>query len=198
MLRSLNAVKKVLNELCRRWLPRDYRNARRLRLFVMAEVQMSDATDLELTPEAPTPRRASRRRTVLVLGILATAVVALLAQGMLSSLNYYKTVDEVYADRTSVAMRDVRLEGTVLKGSVVRTSTGAEFVITGSGSQKVTVHAIGEPPQLFRPNIPVVVVGSFTTVSGFEFRATQIMVKHSAEYKAKHPDRVTAPDGSVR
>jgi cytochrome c-type biogenesis protein CcmE len=159
---------------------------------------MSDATPLELTPETPVPVRSSRRRTYAVIGVLVLAVGALLAQGMLSSLNYYKTVDEVFADRASVGTREVRLEGVVQKGSVERTSTGADFVIAGADSNQVRVSAVGEPPQLFRPNIPVVVVGSFTSATGYEFRATQIMVKHSAEYKAKYPDRVKAPDGTVR
>jgi len=159
---------------------------------------MSDSTPLELTPQSPAPVRASRRRTYIVLGILVAAVGALLAQGMLSSLNYYKTVDEVFADRASVGTREVRLEGVVQKGSVQRTSTGANFVITGVESNQVRVNAIGEPPQLFRPDIPVIVVGSFTNATGNTFRASQIMVKHSAEYKAKYPDRVKAPDGSVR
>lgn len=159
---------------------------------------MSDTTPLELTPETPKPARSSRGRTFVVLGILVLAVGALLAQGMLSSLNYYKTVDEVFADRTSVGTREVRLEGVVQKGSVERTSTGADFVIAGAMDNQVRVRAVGEPPQLFRPEIPVVVIGSFTSATSFEFRATQIMVKHSAEYKAKYPDRVKAPDGTVR
>ena len=159
---------------------------------------MSDSAPLELTPQSPSPIRSSRRRTYVVLGVLVLAVGALLAQGMLSSLNYYKTVDEVYADRASVGTREVRLEGVVQKGSVQRTSTGANFVIVGAQNNRVTVSAVGEPPQLFRPNIPVIVVGSFSTATSYAFTASQIMVKHSAQYKAKHPDRVTAPDGSVR
>lgn len=159
---------------------------------------MRDEVTLELTPQRPAPVRSSRRRTYVVLGVLVVAVAALLAQGMLSSLNYYKTVDEVFADRASVGTREVRLEGVVQKGSVQRTSTGANFVITGVEDTKVHVSAVGEPPQLFRPNIPVIVVGSFTTATGYRFRASEIMVKHSAEYKAKYPDRVKAPDGSVR
>ena len=49
---------------------------------------------------------------------------------------------------------------------------------------------------LFRS--PVVVVGTFTTTTSYIFRATQIMVKHSAEYIQKNPDRVKGSDGSVR
>lgn len=159
---------------------------------------MSGAEPLDLTPEKPKPTRSSRRRSFAVLATLVLAIGALLTQGMLSSLNYYKTVDEVFADRASVGTREVRLEGMVQKGSIERTSTGADFSITGATGKAVSVSAVGEPPQLFRPNIPVVVVGAFTSTTGYEFRATQIMVKHSAEYKEKHPDRVKAPDGTVR
>ena len=53
----------------------------------------------------------------------------------------------------------------------------------------------GSPPQLFQPNIPVVLEGHF---SGQQFLSDQIMVKHSAVYIGQHPGRVTAPDGSAR
>ena len=189
---------KVRSELRHRWIRHHHRFHRRLRIGPVAEVTMSEDAALELTPQSPAPVRSSRRRTYLVLGVLVIAVATLLAQGMLSSLNYYTTVDEVFADRASVGIREVRLEGVVQKGSVQRTSSGADFVIAGTDGNRVNVRALGEPPQLFRPNIPVIVIGSFTTVTGYTFRASQIMVKHSAEYKAKHPDRVKAPDGSVR
>jgi cytochrome c-type biogenesis protein CcmE len=164
----------------------------------VAEVAVSESEPLDLTPAAPASRGTSRRRTVVVAGILVLAIGVLLGQGMLSSLNYYMTVDEVYQDRASVGMREVRLEGVVQEGSVVRTSTGANFVIEGVSGRTVAVSAVGEPPQLFRATIPVVVVGTFSTTSNYSFTASQIMVKHSAEYKAQHPDRVTASDGSVR
>ena len=157
---------------------------------------MSDT--LDLTPEAPAPIRRSRRRLYGVGGLLALALGVLLYQGMSNSLDYYKTVDDVLNHRASVGTMELRLEGLVVKGSVVRTSRGADFEISGSKGRVVEVHAIGEPPQLFRPNIPVVVVGSFTSDVSTTFRATQIMVKHTSTYKAAHPNRVKAPDGSVQ
>jgi len=177
---------------------RDDDDTRRLRLVVVAEVPVSESSPLDLTPATPPARGNSRRRTVVVAGVLVLAIGVLLGQGMLSSLNYYMTVDEVYHDRAGVGTREVRLEGVVQEGSVIRTSKGANFVIEGVSGRTVNVSAVGEPPQLFRATIPVVVVGSFTTPSGYGFSATQIMVKHSADYKAQHPERVTAPDGSVQ
>jgi cytochrome c-type biogenesis protein CcmE len=56
----------------------------------------------------------------------------------------------------------------------------------------------GTPPQLFGPRIPVVVIGHFTTNTSFNFVSNGILVKHSPDYVAKYPGRVTAPNGSVR
>ena len=55
----------------------------------------------------------------------------------------------------------------------------------------------GSPPQLFQPDIPVVVVGHFASGGSYVFVSNQIMVKHSASYVAAHPDRVRGKDGKV-
>ena len=151
-----------------------------------------------LTVEAPSVVRRSRRRPLIVLGLIALVIGVLLSQGLFNSLDYFKTVDEVYVHRIAVGTTDIRLEGVVKKGSVVRTTFGANFVLTGSHHREVTVHEVGAPPQLFQANIPVVVIGHFTTSTSFTFRANQIMVKHSASYIAKNPNRVKAPNGTVR
>ena len=46
----------------------------------------------------------------------------------------------------------------------------------------------GDPPELFKPGIPVVLEGHFV---GTHFDSDRIMVKHSEDYIAKHPSRVT-------
>lgn len=158
---------------------------------------MTTEAPLDLTPVSPTPRKRSRR-TWVVLALLVLVIAVMLSQGMLQSLNYFKTVSEVYQDRTSIGTREVRLEGMVVKGTVERTSQGATFSIRGSKTELVTVTAVGTPPQLFRAGIPVVVVGSFTSATSYSFRANQIMVKHSAEYIEKNPERVKGSDGTVQ
>jgi cytochrome c-type biogenesis protein CcmE len=89
------------------------------------------------------------------------------------------------------------LEGVVKPHTIDRTSRGASFVMTG-GDKEVFVNATGSPPQLFQANIPVVVEGHFTSETSDNFVATQILVKHTATYIAKHPNRVKAPNGTVR
>lgn len=158
---------------------------------------MTAESSLDLTPVSPTPTKRSRR-TWVVLFLVVIVIGILLSQGMLQSLNYFKTVGEVYQDRTSIGTREVRLEGMVVKGTVERTSQGATFTIRGAKTELVTVTSVGTPPQLFRAGIPVVVVGSFTSPTSYSFHANQIMVKHSAEYIEKNPGRVKGSDGTVQ
>lgn len=151
---------------------------------------------LDLRPlEAPSaPRR--RWRFLVVLALIVAAVLALLSQGLLHSLNYFETVDQALASRASLGSREIRLEG-VVTNPVTSSSRGADFVLSGSHGA-IRVNEVGSPPQLFQVNIPVVVVGHFDSASASVFHATQIMVKHSATYIAQHPGRVRARNGSVR
>ena len=151
----------------------------------------------DLSPVAPPPRPRGRWRSIGVLVVVALAILALLSQGLLSSLNYFETVDQVLAHRAAVGTKEIRLEGLVAARTIVRTAVGTDFVVTGSKG-RVVVHATGEPPQLFAADIPVVVVGHFTTRRGLTFAATSILVKHTATYIAQHPTRVRAPNGSTR
>ena len=159
---------------------------------------MAVAEAPELTPVAPPPSASrSRRRSIGVLAVLALAVVALLSQGLLHNLNYFKTVDEVLASRESIGASVIRLEGVVAPHSIRRSNVGADFIVTGSKGS-IPVDAVGTPPQLFQANIPVVVVGHFASASSTTFLGTSIMVKHTASYIAQYPNRVKAPNGTVR
>jgi cytochrome c-type biogenesis protein CcmE len=156
-------------------------------------------TDLDLTPVAP-PRTksSSRRRSIGVLVVLVVAILALLSQGLLHSLNYFDTVDQVIANRAKIGTTTIRLEGVVKPHSITRTSNGATFWITGSGTNEFYVISHGTPPQLVQADIPVVVEGHFTTSHSTTFDGTQLLVKHTSTYIAEHPKRVRAPNGSVR
>ncbi len=123
---------------------------------------------------------------------------ALLAQGLLSNLNYFETVDQAFAHRASLGTRDFRLEGLVVKGTIIRTVRGADFTMQGSHQHQVLVVEVGQPPQLFQSDIPVVVDGHFSSAHSVTFLADQIIVKHTSSYVATHPRRVKAPNGSVR
>jgi len=154
---------------------------------------------LDLTPvAAPMVARRGRRRTIGVLVVLALAVIALLSQGLLHSLNYFETIPQAMQSRVKLGTSTIRLEGVVKANTITRTASGASFYMTGGNNQEVFVSAHGSPPQLFQANIPVVVVGHFTSATSDRFYGTQILVKHTASYVAAHPTRVKAPNGTTR
>lgn len=147
-------------------------------------------------PESPAPRQrqSHRLRYVGVGVVLAAAFGFLLFKGLGSSLDYYLTVDQAQHQKSSLGTRDFRLEGVVVPGTVHNTASGVDFTVQSNGASE-EVSNTGTPPQLFQPNIPVVVVGHF---SGNQFDSNQILVKHSSSYIAAHPNRVTATNGTKR
>ena len=157
----------------------------------------ADLADLTPVP-APVTKRRGRGRTIGVLVVLALAVLALLSQGLLHSLNYFDTIDQAMSARAKLVTETIRLEGVVKPHTIDRTSNGASFWMTGGHGEEVFVSAHGSPPQLFQADIPVVVEGHFTSATSKDFYGTQILVKHTASYIAAHPKRVKAPNGSTR
>ena len=142
------------------------------------------------------PRR--RLRLWLMAAVLAAALVFLLVEGLGSSLDYFDTVGQALAHKSALGTSTVRLEGTVVPGSIRATAQGATFTIAGapvaggpvSGvGRSVLVQNTGSPPALFQPDIPVVVVGHFVSTGSSRFVSDQIMVKHSAAYVAAHPEQ---------
>jgi cytochrome c-type biogenesis protein CcmE len=126
--------------------------------------------------------------------VLVGALVFLVAKGIGTALNFYLPADQAVAQEASLGGKTINLEGVVEPGSVHQTANGVDFVVT-SGATKVTVDNTGTPPELFQPNIPVIAVGHFADQV---FVSDQILVKHSADYIAKYPGRVTAPNGTKR
>jgi cytochrome c-type biogenesis protein CcmE len=142
-------------------------------------------------PAMPQPRRRRRasKRLWLVFAVLLAAFVFLLVQGLGSALNYFDTVNQAFAHRSTLGTRTFNLEGDVVPGSIHATAVGTNFSIA-QGSHTVAVTDTGSPPQLFQANIAVVVVGHFTSVVSHNFVSHQILVKHSENYCAAHPNRV--------
>jgi cytochrome c-type biogenesis protein CcmE len=150
------------------------------------------------TPDTVSPstpgRRRNRWRLWGVAAVLVGAFSFLLVEGLGSSLNYFETVDQALAHRATLGSQTFRLEGVVVPGTVHRIPGGVSFVAAGT-KDKVDVVNHGNPPQLFQPDIPVVVVGHF---AGTSFVSDQLIVDHSAQYVQAHPNRVKAPNGTTR
>lgn len=128
----------------------------------------------------------TRRRAAIFLGLAAVVAVGLLWQGLSNATVYFKTVDEAVAQRGELGSRRFRLQGVVREGSVRERDGGVDFLVA-EGDAEIRVHHVGDPPELFAPNIPVVLEGRF---AGSRFRSDRILVKHTEDYKKDNPGRV--------
>jgi len=82
--------------------------------------------------------------------------------------------------------KPMRLGGMVKTGSVKWDPKALDlrFTVT-DGARDMVVHSTGAPPQMFRDSMGVIVEGRVG--SGGVFEATNLMVKHSNEYRAPKP-----------
>lgn len=159
------------------------------------EISSGDAGAEPSAPVRPakaplSPEQRRQRRRLSVVGVVIVAAIGfLLYKGLTTAIVYFKTTNEAVAQRAQLGDSTFQLEGTVVQGTVRSNGRGTvAFAITGGGKLIHVVNS-GSPPQLFRPGIPVVVVGHFVG-AGDDFASDQILVKHSNQYIAAHPNRV--------
>lgn len=143
--------------------------------------------------------RSSHRR-VSVIGVLVLVAILviggiILAEGLSNSRVYFHTADEAVAKREQLGTQRFRIEGTVVPGSIERSASTTHFVIESNGT-RVDVQNAGAPQGVFQEGVPIVAEGRFAADSPV-FQSDQVLVKHSEEYKAKHPDRVDS-EGNQR
>jgi cytochrome c-type biogenesis protein CcmE len=133
-------------------------------------------------------------RIVIVLAILLVIFGALIYEGLTNSIEYFETASQAVANRQTLGTSDFRIEGNVIGSTIKRKNEETLFSIS-SGKTVVPVISNGSPPQLFQSGIPVVLVGHFAKGNGpggtsLLFLSSQIMVKHTNQYIAAHPNRV--------
>ena len=138
-------------------------------------------------------RTQGRRRLIIASLVVLAALGFLVVRGLGNATLYFRTADEAVAQRQQLGTERFRIEGTVVDGTVKGMSNGVAFNIESKGVRVPVLHQ-GDPPELFKPNIPVVLEGHF---QGDTFASDRIMVKHSEDYVAKHPSRVTVPPSTV-
>ena len=131
---------------------------------------------------------------MIIAGLVVLAALGfLVVRGLGNATLYFRTADEAVAQKQQLGERRFRIEGTVVAGTVREATGGTAFNIESKGVV-VPVNHQGAPPELFKPGIPVVLEGHF---QGDTFASDRIMVKHSEDYVAKHPSRVTVPPSTV-
>jgi cytochrome c-type biogenesis protein CcmE len=120
---------------------------------------------------------------VVGIAVLAAALAYMIYAGVTQSAVYFVTPSELSASPTPG--KAYRLGGMVEKGSVRWTPATLDLSFSISdGQARVAVRHHGTPPDLFGEGRGAVVEGRWMK-DGY-FHATQILAKHSEEYKAPH------------
>ena len=133
--------------------------------------------------------QATRRRMLLVIPLVAAAagIVALVLTGMKDNAIYSKPVDELVAQKSRFAGRQVRAEGNLVHGTLTKRESPCEYRFT------ITKNAVEVPvrfsqcivPDTFR-DVPGMDVG--VTVEGElqadnTFVATSVLAKCPSKYE---------------
>lgn len=117
--------------------------------------------------------------TVLVLGGFGYLIWG----GLGSNLVYFLTPTELMARGDAAFEAPVRLGGQVVPGSIAWDPDALDLRFQLSdGEAEVAVRSTGAPPAMFRDTMGVIVEGTLDR-SGV-FHSTNLMVRHSNEYKA--------------
>ncbi len=129
-----------------------------------------------------TAKRTGRMGLVLGLVIILGGFAYLLYGGIGDNLVYFVTPSELVERGEAAYDTPVRLGGMVAPGTVKWDAEALDlrFTVT-DGVESFEVHSSGAPPQMFRDGIGVVVEGRYTRDGVFE--STNLMVKHSNEYR---------------
>lgn len=131
----------------------------------------------------------ARPATLLGLGMLAVALVAVITLGAPGAVVYYVTPTELAADPTD---RAIRLYGIVETGSVQWQETTRELrFVVSDGTTSIAVRTQAIPTALFRDGVAVVLAGR--RESPTSFLADELLVKHSEVYAPLAPGQTIPP-----
>jgi cytochrome c-type biogenesis protein CcmE len=121
----------------------------------------------------------SRRRQCFAAVVILGAIGYLCFQGLTSATQYYLTTKQAVAQKAKLGTRPFRIEGTVER-DVTTVGKTLHFKISTAGIT-VPIVSTGSPSQLFKPGVPVVLVGHWADGYGY-YASNQIMVKHGSTY----------------
>jgi cytochrome c-type biogenesis protein CcmE len=126
----------------------------------------------------------NRRAKFIAGGLVIVAALAYLVYaGVSQSVVYFVTPSELGA--APVAGKAYRVGGMVKPGTLTWDPRSLELAfVLSDGQAAVRVRHRGTPPDLFAEGRGAVVEGTWSG-EGY-FRASQILAKHSEEYKAPH------------
>ncbi|MCU1429361.1 MAG: cytochrome c-type biosis protein CcmE [Actinomycetia bacterium] len=134
-------------------------------------------TDTQLPPVRP-KQRMHLRYTLAAVACLA--IVAWMFTELRGAVVYLRPVSYAVSHRSAQGTRTFRMGGTVVPGTIAKSSDGARFEVMEGGA-KAQVDYSGGPRDLFRDCAPVVVEGHW---AGNVFTASRLLIRHGSAYDA--------------
>jgi cytochrome c-type biogenesis protein CcmE len=132
------------------------------------------------------------RRELVLLGTLlamAAAILTLVMTSFNDGAIYSKGVDEVLAQKDSLGDRNLRVQGTLVKGTLARRDSPCEyrFHVKKNGADIEVRYPQCVVPDTFRdvPNMDVDVTATGKLAKDGHFQASQIMAKCPSKYDMK-------------
>ena len=128
--------------------------------------------------------KGSKLGLIMAAVVILGGIVYMLAGGISNNLVYFVTPAELIAKGDDAYDTPIRLAGQVAPSSVKWDAEALDlrFAMQDGDGTQIEVHARKAPPQMFREGIGVVVEGRYLQNGVFE--STNLMVKHSNEYRA--------------
>ena len=114
------------------------------------------------------------------------------AQALTTATTFFYNADEAVANKAQLGTSRFRLQGTVEPGTIQRERHPVAFKVTFNGTEVAVQHQ-GDPPELFKESMPVVLEGHWDA-SQQRFDSDRMLVKHDATYVAKNSDRLKEAD----
>lgn len=145
--------------------------------------------------DSPTAMR--RRKTgyvsIAVIALVLVGGVVIISQFLTSAVDYYCNVDEIGVRDGCESGRQLRVQGTVDKGSLTSIIGATSFSMSFNNK---TIHVVysGQPGGIFQECVPVVAQGRLV---GNTFEAVRIEVKHSNEYVAENKSRIDTAEAEA-
>jgi len=141
-------------------------------------------------PAAPAPERRSPRRSLgLLVALLAMGggILTLVMTSFENAAVYSRGVDDLVKEKDKLSGRNVRVEGTLVKGTLKRRDNPCEyrFSIEKKGATLPVQYAQCIVPDTFRdvPGMDVAVTAEGKLTDDGRFEATQIMAKCPSKYE---------------
>ncbi len=156
---------------------------------------VAEGEQAEVAPVSRAARQDNDRSTGTKRSLGLVAMLLVLGGGMLvlvltsfkSSVVYSKGVDELLAEADRLTGRSVRVEGTLVKGSLQRRDEPCEyrFLLERNGAQVPVEYPQCSVPDTFRdvPYTDVIVTAEGRLAKNGRFEATQIMAKCPSKYE---------------